>query len=116
MWRRRRCQECNAVFTTYEATYLPNALSVKTDTGQLEPYLPGKLYSDILDSLKDRVSPYLDAQELTDTVTQRILRDASKGPINAQEISKTASEVLKRFNRQAWLRYMANHPSVQPNR
>lgn len=116
VWRRRKCPKCQALFTTHEVIHLASSVSVASTDQKIEPFTPAKLFSEILNSLQDVLSPYTAAQELADTITHKLIKNVSKGPIKAQTISQETAAVLKRFNRQAYLRYIANHPSVQPKR
>lgn len=113
IWRRRRCEKCSAVFTTHEAPLLPKSFSVIND-GKPTPFLPDKLFTEILLALQDRNDCYEAARELTDTISQKLLRNAPDGLILASNISSVSASVLKGFNRRAWLRYVSEHPSVQP--
>lgn len=112
IWRRRRCLECKSIFTTHESVYLPAIFSVKR--GRLiEPFTPDRLLSEIMYVLRDKPKAYEDAKELNAVIIRNTLKKAADGLISPQEISLEASKVLKRFNKQAWLRYQAEHPSLQ---
>ena len=114
VWRRRQCKRCQAIFTSHEALELSSALFVQSG-GSTKPFLPDKLYTEVLLALQDRPGCYSEARELTDTITQKLLKSAEKPYLQPFQISKTAAEVLKRFNKRAWLRYAAEHPSLQGN-
>jgi len=111
IWRRRRCRGCGALFTTHESVYLPAAFSVNT-RGQIKPFVPDKLFAEILLCLQDRSDVYIAARELSATITRKLLKRAADGLISSQDISAQAAVVLKRFDRQAYLRYLAEHPSL----
>lgn len=111
VWRRRRCKACGALFTSHESLYLPAAFSVKKGE-DLEPFDPDRLSADILRCLQGQQRPYETAKELTSTISQKIIKNASRPLISPQEIGWEAAAVLKRFNKQAWLRYVAEHPSL----
>lgn len=112
VWRRRRCLSCAALFTTRESLLMNQALSVRQN-GKIGPFLPDLLYTEVLLALQDRKDCYTASRELTDTIIGRLLAHLSEPVVTSVEISKTAGEVLKRFNRRAWLRYVAEHPSLQ---
>lgn len=114
VWRRRKCHKCGAVFTTHEQVDLSSSVLVNSN-GKLQPFNSDKLYSDVLDAVKDNQRPYHAARELTGLITQKLLQGGSKQPILAQTISLETAGVLKRFNKRAWMRYSANHPSALEN-
>lgn len=113
VWRRRKCLKCGAVFTTHESILLEDSLSVERN-GKIEKFSPDKLYTEVLLAVQDFPNCYSAARELSATITQKLLKGPSDGLIKAQDISFETSAVLKRFNKRAWLRFVAEHPSVQP--
>jgi transcriptional regulator NrdR family protein len=112
VWRRRKCLECSAIFTSHESIDLAASLRVKKE-GELTPFVSDMLFTEVLLSLQDRKNYYTEARELTDTITQQLLRLPDSPVFTPELISKTASEVLKRFNRRAWHRFVVEHPSLQ---
>jgi transcriptional regulator NrdR family protein len=109
VWRRRECLVCHAVFTTHEALDYSTTLLID-DNGVSKPFLADLLYSDILETIKHGNDAYTTARELTSTVISKLLKNEE---ITPKTISKTTAEVLKRFDRRAYLRYLADHPSLQ---
>ena len=112
IWRRRRCKACEAVFTTHEAIDLSNTLMVDSG-GSMEPFLSEMLLSDLLSALRDHPQPYTAASEATSTVIKRLLDLPEKPIFRPYQITAAAGAVLSRLNRRAWLRYVAEHPSLQ---
>jgi len=112
VWRRRECLVCHAVFTTHEAIELESALSVSLN-GQFSPFMPDLLLKELVLVLKDRKDVYTASREVLGTVVAKLLALPQKPVFEPPDISKTTSEVLKRFDRQAYLRYAADHPSLQ---
>lgn len=109
VWRRRRCNNCHAVFSTlerpdYEATWL-----VKESSGQLSPFLPDKLFLSLYNSLLHRPTAIADARALTDTVTGRLLKEVDNAIINTATIVTATDSVLKRFDDAAAVHYRAFH-------
>jgi transcriptional regulator NrdR family protein len=109
VWRRRECLVCHAVFTTHEVLDYSTTLLID-DNGVSKPFLADLLYSDILETIKHGNDAYTTARELTSTVISKLLKNEE---ITPKTISKTTAEVLKRFDRRAYLRYLADHPSLQ---
>jgi transcriptional repressor NrdR len=111
VWRRRRCKACKAVFTTLEAVDLPTTLIVDS-RGRSEPFLPDKLYTEVLLALQDRKDCYEAAREVTNTIIKELLKLPDKPLFRSDQISRVAGAVLKRFDKRAYLRYAAEHPSL----
>ena len=112
VWRRRQCKACRAVFTTLEAVDLPTTIIVDS-RGHSEPFLPDKLYTEVLLALQDRKDAYVAAREVTNTVIKELLKLPDKPLFRPEQISRAAGGVLKRLDRRAYLRYAAEHPSLK---
>lgn len=112
VWRRRQCRSCKAVFTTLEAVDLPATLIVDF-RGRSEPFLPDKLYTEVLLALQDRKDCYETAREVVNTIIKELLKLPDKPLFRPQQISQEVAKVLKRFDQRAYLRYVAEHPSLQ---
>jgi transcriptional repressor NrdR len=112
VWRRRQCEACKAVFTTHEAIDLSRTLLVDSGGSQY-PFLPDKLYFDLLQTMQHRKDRYIAAREVTSTIIQKLQKNTDKPLFTSKLISITTAEVLKRFDKQAYLRYTAEHPSLQ---
>lgn len=112
VWRRRHCRACGAVFTSNEAIDLSSTLSVDSG-GSVKPFLADMLYTELLLALQDRKDCYIAAREVTSTVVKELLKLPEKPLFKASQISAAAGVVLSRLDRRAWLRYAAEHPSLQ---
>ncbi len=112
IWRRRKCTRCLAQFTSHEIIDAASALMVQTKDQPPRSFMVDKLFTEILLSLQDRKDCYLEAREITTTILQHLLKLQTKPIFTPEEISKTAALVLKRYNRRAYLRYQAEHPSL----
>lgn len=108
-WRRRQCKICLAIFTTLELIDTSSALRVKNN-GRYEPFLRDKLFLSVHDSLLHRKTASRDATALTDTVISTLSPYAGVVSIESSEITKTTSQVLKRFDKVAATHYQAFHP------
>jgi len=71
------------------------------------------LFTEVLLALQDRKDCYLAAREVTSTVIRELLKLPDKPRIEPKQISQAAAKVLKRLDKRAYLRYMAEHPSLQ---
>lgn len=108
VWRRRRCQSCNAVFTTHEAADLNAALLVASGK-QLRPFVRDKLYLSIYSSLKHRKTAINDAGPLADTVISNITSLAQQSTIERSLIISSVTAVLTNFDTAAATHYQAFH-------
>lgn len=112
IWRRRECLACRAVFTTHESVELESTLSVEKN-GHSQPFLPDLLLKELMLALSHRKDVYTASREVLGTIVRKLLTLPQKPLYKPADISKVSSEVLKRFDRPAYLRYLADHPSLQ---
>lgn len=114
IWRRRKCGACGAVFTSHEVIDLSSALVV--DSGLPTPFISDVLFTEVLLALQDRKDCYLAAREVTSTVIRELLKSPDLPRIDPKQISQMTAKVLKRLDKRAYLRYLAEHPSLQKQR
>lgn len=112
VWRRRECLACHAVFTTHEAVELESALSVEQN-GQNKPFLPDSLLKELMLALKHRKDVYTASREVLGTIVRKLLVLPRSPLFKPADISRVTADVLKRFDKRAYLRYLADHPSLQ---
>ena len=112
VWRRRECLSCKAVFTTHECVDMASTLLVETGDHP-EPFLSDLLFAEVLLALQHRNDRYTAAREVTSTIVAELLQEPDKPLFKPPQISLVASRVLARLDEQAWLRYTAEHPSLQ---
>jgi len=115
IWRRRRCVSCGAIVTTHESINLSSLLIVDVGT-KLQPFSIDRLFTEVLLAVQEHKNCYEVAREVTDTIVAKLLRTPGKPVYDTKQISKTTAQVLKRLDRHAWLRYIAEHPSVAQKR
>src|SRR5262249_1262398 len=109
---RRQCLACQSVFTTHESVELESSLSVKQN-GQISPFLPDLLLKELMLALKDRKDVYTASREVMGTVVRKLLSLPQKPLFTPEDIAETTASVLKQFDKGAYLRYIAEHPSLQ---
>ncbi len=114
VWRRRKCKACGAIFTSHETIDLSCALMV--DSGRPTPFISDMLFTEVLLALQDRKDCYLAAREVTSTVIRELLKLPTSPKIDPKQISQATSKVLRRLDKRAHLRYVAEHPSLQESR
>lgn len=110
-WRRRKCKSCGSIFTTIEAVDYTATLRVNINN-EYKPFLTDLLYTEVLLSLQDRKSAYMDSREVTNTIIKSLLSMPQNPLYSPKDISKVTATVLERFDKRAWHRYAAEHPSV----
>jgi transcriptional regulator NrdR family protein len=111
VWRRHRCLKCRAVFTSLESVDYANVLRVDLK-GDLRPFLTDLLYTEVLLALSDRKNAYMEAREITNTIIKALMQLPSHPLFKPSDISQAAAVVLERFDKRAWHRYAAEHPSI----
>jgi transcriptional repressor NrdR len=110
IWRRRKCEDCEGTFTTYEKTNLSH-LKVVKKSGSRQRYSRAKLYSGIYHSSIDRkgadrgIMSEL-SEELTSQVERRIIL-LKKKRVHSEEIGDIVLEVLRKRSPDIFLRYLA---------
>jgi transcriptional repressor NrdR len=112
IWRRRQCEECEAVFTSVEAVDLSASLRLKLSDG-LEPYKKEKLMISLYESLKHLGSAHEAAKELSETISLRLIHHLQQSgdvaTLSVEELVRQSSEVLGQFDRVAGLHYQARY-------
>lgn len=103
---------CQSVFTTHEQIELESALLVEQN-GQTQAFLPDLLLNELIMALKHRKDVYTASREVMGTIVHRLLRLPQKPVFKPEDISNVTGAVLRRFDKQAHLRYVAEHPSLQ---
>ena len=116
VWRRRRCHQCNAIFTSEETASYSGAWRVAGDAGitkgtksVLEPFSRDKLFLSLHRSLQHRKTALSDAQALSDTVIKKLSGSARAGLIEKKAIICAAQVALNRIDTAASVHYAAVH-------
>jgi transcriptional repressor NrdR len=109
IWRRRRCDNCQAVFTSTEQIDLEKSLVIAR-LGSLQPFLRDNLFISVHDSLRHRKTALRDATALTDTIIARLLPLADNGTLDRDQIVTITTVTLEHFDTAAAVQYAAFHP------
>ena len=108
IWRRRLCDACGAVATSFEQYDYSIALAVKKRSGSLEAFQRDKLLLSVSHAIEHKKKTSQAASQLTDTIISNLLR---KKPINpiilSSEISHMTSLVLKRYDAVSAIKYLS---------
>jgi transcriptional regulator NrdR family protein len=110
VWRRRHCRVCNQVFTTREQADLETSLAVASRDGTLQPFQRDTLFISIYESCKHRKQPITDAEGLTSTIINLLLKQQdTSGKLTYRHIADTAQAVLDNFDTTAATVYRGYH-------
>lgn len=110
VWRRRKCLQCGAVFTTNEAVSYESVWRVHTTSGKLVPFNTNVLLLSIYKSLEHRPTALRDAEALTATIMERMRVLSQNGLIERTRLVETAQIIVSRFDKAAGVSYAAFHP------
>ncbi len=108
IWRRRRCSDCGAVFSTGEAAQLSLAWQV-SDSGRPKPFSRDKLFLSLHDSCGHRRTALSDARGLTETVISKLAAHVKDGTVDKGDITGVVQVALNRFDKAASVHYAARH-------
>lgn len=107
VWRRRKCWDCSAVFTTCEMAHYDKAWVVKKASGALEAFNRDKLLISLYKSCAHRGTAPQDAAALSDTVINKLREHAVNGALDSRVISQVCQVALSRFDGAASAHYDA---------
>lgn len=109
VWRRRRCRQCSAVFTTEESVQYGGSWLVQGGPGDLQPFSRDKLLLSLYRSCQHRLTALADAGGLTDTIIKKAPAQVTDGVITRRLLAQTAQVALNRFDKAASVHYQAFH-------
>jgi transcriptional regulator NrdR family protein len=78
----------------------------------LAPFASEKLYMSIYSTLEPSEQSLEHARALLYTITAKLLKKRGGATVKAEVIAETTARTLKRFNKLAYIKYVANHPSL----
>lgn len=119
-WRRRQCESCRQLFTTYEKPALDESIKVlypgttKQDNASAGFSLSKLTLSIAASFTHDNVARQLHSLPLAETVEQLLISQNSQP--SADDIAAVTHQVLKRFDELAALQYAAGHGLVEATR
>jgi len=108
-WRRHKCLQCQAVFTTEESVHYEGSIVVRQPQGALLPFSRDKLFASVLRAVGHRVSPIEDAGALTATITARLVHQNTSGALTPSDIILATQDTLRHFDSAAAVQYQAYH-------
>lgn len=108
VWRRRKCLLCGSVATSIEQYDLSSTVTVIKRSGGSESFSRDKLLISISKCTDHRPHSNQTASELTTTVIAQLKKKHKIfTKISSQNISQTASLVLKRYDAASAVRYLS---------
>jgi transcriptional repressor NrdR len=110
IWRRRKCKNCSAIFSTLEVVDLPQALSVRRKD-ELEPFSRDALLFSVYESVRHRKTAMTDATAVTGTILSQLYALNEQAVVERDTITEIAAVVLERFDPVAGSLYRAFHPT-----
>ena len=112
VWRRRRCGDCGATFSSEEKPQLELAWQVR-DGKRLSAFSRDKLLISLYKSCQHRKTALSDAQGLCETVISKLSAHISGGTVDKGDISRCAQVALNRFDKAASVNYEAFHQRMR---
>ena len=109
-WRRHKCTDCQGVFTSVEAIYLPTSLLFQRGPRLTEPFQRDILFTSVYESCKHRKDTTKAATALTATILSKLLNEVQNASLERQQVISVTKEVLKHFDKAAAVQYQAYHP------
>lgn len=108
VWRRRLCDTCGAVATSFEQYDYSIALAVNKRSGALEAFQRDKLFLSVARAIDHKKKTSQAASQLTDTIIAHLLREKPVRPvILSTDISHMTSLVLKRYDAAGAIKYLS---------
>jgi transcriptional regulator NrdR family protein len=115
IWRRRKCPNCDTVFTTYERPSLAENKPVHLAAGKKEAFNLGKLLLSISRSFTHSPS---DATYSSLHLAQSVedILSTEREIITPEDIAATTHQVLRRFDESAAMQYALRHSLITSTR
>ena len=115
VWRRRKCANCGAVFTTHERPSLADNKPIQLPNGQTDTFNLGRLTLSIAAAFPhDHKGAQYNALWLAQTVEDTL--STQYKVITPEDIEAVTHSVLKRYDELAALQYAAKHQLIIPTR
>lgn len=108
VWRRRKCVNCGAIWTSLERIELPTVWRVRKGN-HLTEFRQETLLISLYEALKHRKSADVDAKYVCDTVIAKLARHNSP-ELTTELIKKTSHDILRRYDKVAASLYNVTHP------
>lgn len=112
VWRRRKCLDCNELFTTHEVIDLTHLVVIKS-SGKKEKYSRVKLYSGIYNATVS--SRPTERQKLVERITQSVEKQIlhlKQKEIESKTIGEIVLTTLKKYSPGAFLAFLTYYKNI----
>lgn len=114
VWRRRQCQRCQVIFTSYEEPSLQDKQILRHDR-TTTPFNRGKLTISIARSFQhNKKAADYDSYELAKTIEGKLLLLGKE--LSVDDVTVQAHATLRQFDPIAAVQYAAQHDLITLNR
>lgn len=115
VWRRRKCAQCQAIFTTYERPSLADNTPISLQDGQTDIFNLGRLIISIAGAFthnphEGQYNALWLAQTVEDTLSSQ------RTVLTPGDIEATTHQVLKKYDELAAVQYAAKHNLISSTR
>ncbi len=105
IWRRRRCKNCEAPFTTYEIPDM-KFLQITDQNNQIQPYRRTKLINSLWQACGG-LDEHIDEAEALVATIEHALMGRGQTLISTNDITESALATLKRYDMASFMRYLS---------
>lgn len=109
VWRRRKCTDCDAIFTTTEQADLAAGLRIRLLDGSLARFERDRLFVSIFKALGHRKDAVSAAGALTNTIVSKLVPKNRDAVLDQAAVIEETVTTLKRFDTVAATYYAAYH-------
>ena len=112
IWRRRKCLDCNELFTTHEVIDLTHLVIIKR-SGKKEKYSRVKLYSGIYNATVS--SRPTERQKLVERITRSVEKQIlylKKKEIDSKDIGEIVLNTLQKLSPGAFLAFLTYYKNI----
>ena len=106
-WRRLKCPNCKAIFTSVENIDLSRSVRVEKNKA-IEPFYKEKLFISIYEAINHLDNPAVNAEALTNTILRHITKNLSSPLVSTSDIIKYSVSVLKRYDATSAIKYLSS--------
>jgi transcriptional repressor NrdR len=115
VWRRRKCQNCGTLFTTYERPSLADNKKITLSDNKTETFNLGKLIQSIAKAFAH--SPHhAQYSSLWLAMSVEDILSTQREVITTEDITATTHDVLKHYDPLAAMQYAAQHNLIASSR
>lgn len=114
IWRRRRCQDCGEVMTSYERPDLSAVLYIDTGAKKKARYSRTKLLISLVRAF-EQSSKLTDLENIIDTIEQRLMA-LQTDYVTSAELAEVVLRTIKPVDTAAFVKYLATYGDIASSR